>query len=251
MVENEKRIDKRFESVPVDERQYLDFSGFFDLVYKEHGKTVATFGGTAFAEKLNVLFGMTGCRMWYCLHDKDTYEGQLKVAHVHFVLRFHRKRRWSTTFKDICDAFGVPCKIQGMTDDGELVYEEDGKPKMVYNPWLTISPCISIVGAIRYLIHADDKQKTQYGFGCIITNDVAMAKMCMLCKDGALTSDVLTDLVWASHGNVRLICNLMGLDYFTKYNQAIKMLISQYRYENDGIADRCECKEPDFMKGVA
>lgn len=246
MVEGIKEVHASFEREAKGEDAAKVFSGFFDLVYKEGGDAVFTLSVYDVAEAFNKCFSAFGVRFWWALHDKDTWEGNLKVAHVHFVVQFTRKRRWSAVFKDICDCFGVPEKVQGFTKDGEAAYDEDGKPKMVFNPWLTISVCVSQIGAIRYLIHASDKDKFQYSFSNIITNDLPMAKMAMLCVHGALTSDVLSDIVWECKGNVRLICRLMGLDYFQKYNSTIRMLVNQYRYEESSAVSVDDVQEAQF-----
>lgn len=248
MVESTKRLNAAFEKEPKGcEDEYKIFSGFFDLAYKEYGDVVSTFSVFDVAECFNKFFSALGIRYWWSLHDKDTWEGQLKVAHVHFVVQYPRKRRWSAVFSDLCSCFGVPAQVQGTTSDGEFACEEDGSPKMVWNSWLTMSVCVSPIGAIRYLVHASDKDKFQYSFSNIMTNDLAMAKMAMLCVHGALTSDVLADVVWECKGNVRKICKLMGLEYFQKYNSTIRMLVSQFRYENAvGVGDASEETEIKF-----
>ena len=223
--------NEKFERKPEGDNAYKVFCGFFYLEYREFGKCVRNFSMTDVGIAFGTAFSSFAVRSWFALHDRDTFEGNLKLAHVHFVVWYPKKVRWKKVFKDICDCFHVPHLVQGLTSDGEFAVDENGKPMMENNPWLTMSVCVSPIGAIRYLIHADDKNKFQYTFNDILTNDIAMAKMAMMCPHGALTSDVLTRLVWECHGNVRVICNMMGLDYFAKYNSVIKMLVSQYRYD--------------------
>lgn len=249
MVESPKILNARYEKAPVEGNQYQNFCGFFDLLYKPAGETPCTIDLFRASECFGSLFSSTGCRIWWACHDKDTWNGQLKVAHIHFVISFKRKRYYSTAFREVCEAFGFPMRTQATKADGEFAVDDDGKPVMILNPWLTMSACVSLIGAIRYLIHADDKDKHQYTFDNIITNDIAMAKMCMFCKEGSLTSDVLIKLIWESRGNIRVLCSVMGLDYFQKYQTAIRLLVNQYRFENDGYLnkeDDAHAEEPKF-----
>lgn len=235
-------LNKRFEREPSKETGYKQFCGIFDLVYRVAGQETRTLSKKDVRNGFECLFSSMGCKIWWIVHDKDEYNGELKIAHVHFVLDFHRKRRWNVAFREICECFGLPHEVDAYDAAGEAVME-DGKQKKVLNPWLTLSACCSPIGAIRYLVHADDHDKHQYPFSDLVTNDLAMAKMAMLCESGALTSDVIANLVWECHGNVRNICCLMGLDYFSKYNAVIRMLVAQYRYENDGAVCKPDDKE--------
>lgn len=240
-------LNKRFEKEPNKDTGYKQFCGFFDLLYCPYNEAERTLSREDVRIGFDCLFSSMGCRIWYIVHDKDEYEGKLKVAHVHFVIDFHRKRRWNVAFREICECFGFPHEVDAYELDGSpIMDEESGKQVRKLNPWLTMSACCSPIGAIRYLVHADDKDKHQYPFTDIVTNDSAMAKMCMLCESGSLTSDVLASLVWECRANTRAIMCLMGLEYFQKYNAVIKMLISQYRYENDGAM--CKPDDKDVLE---
>lgn len=79
----------------------------------------------------NTLMGLKYC---YCLHDKDVNkDGQVKKAHIHVLLTFDGSVTYNT-IKDITDSLNCPI------------------PQSVK----------SLRGMIRYLIHADNKDKHHY-----------------------------------------------------------------------------------------
>ncbi len=76
-----------------------------------------------------------------CLHDKDTNtDGELKKSHYHYVFQT-----------------SSPCKLLTVSNHLRL-------------PINRIEWCKNFTGAIRYLIHADDKDKYQYDFSDIVSN---------------------------------------------------------------------------------
>lgn len=79
----------------------------------------------------NVLAGLTYC---YKLHDKDVNkDGELKKAHIHVLLMFDGPTTYNV-IKEITERLNSPMPI----------------------------PARSVRGTIRYLIHADNKDKYQY-----------------------------------------------------------------------------------------
>lgn len=78
---------------------------------------------------------LMGCTYCYCLHDKDVNKdtGKLKKAHIHVLLAFDGTTTYNAV-KDLTDRLNSPIP----------------------------QPARSLRGMIRYLIHADNKNKYHY-----------------------------------------------------------------------------------------
>lgn len=84
----------------------------------------------------------------YILHDRDFDEnGEVKKPHYHLYIKLNGKKRCSTLYNDI-----IKCLGEGATQ-----------------PFL-IQSCSNERSFQRYLVHADDLDKTQYQISEIKTN---------------------------------------------------------------------------------
>lgn len=99
---------------------------------KSHNWTFLVYPESAPKDWEDILAGCTYC---YCLHDKDINKdtGELKKAHIHVLITFEGTTTYNVV-KQLTDRLNGP------------------EPQ----------PARSLRGMIRYLIHADNKNKYQY-----------------------------------------------------------------------------------------
>lgn len=104
-----------------------------------------------------------------CLHDKDVdLNGELKKPHVHYVFQT-----------------SSPCKLLTVSNHLQL-------------PENRIEWCKNFTGAIRYLIHIDDKDKYQYDFNSIVSN-FSLSKYFSQKLDVEEQGKLLVDFIITSH----------------------------------------------------
>lgn len=105
---------------------------------KAHNWTFLVYPESAPEDWEDILAGYTYC---YCLHDKDVDKnGKLKKAHIHVLLSFDGTTTYNAV-KQLTDALTSPIP----------------------------QPARSLRGMIRYLIHADNKNKYQYDRNAIVS----------------------------------------------------------------------------------
>lgn len=136
---------------------------------------------------------------WLMLHDGD-YNEQLekKRNHYHVILTIKAPRQLKWYICTLCDFLNI-------------------KPNMI-----TISVATDLLENIRYLVHADDNDKTQYDWNSVLTNDYGA-----LVEAQNYIINVTTSLLLQFINKCETkqeLCYLLGLTNFKKYLNVINAL---------------------------
>lgn len=136
------------------------------------------------------------------LHDKDTAEdGTPKTPHYHVVIKSSVARQLKTVMKETCSALKIP---------EELV---------------SIAPVNDLQQNLRYLVHADDKNKYQYKWDSIWSNDFGTLEDAQSYVSDINTRSLIT--VLQESNNYTEVVKRIGLANFKKYLSVIKTLMPE------------------------
>lgn len=140
------------------------------------------------------------------LHDKDTAEdGSLKTPHYHVVIKSSVARQLKTVMKETCSSLKIP---------EELV---------------SIAPVNDLHQNLRYLVHADDKNKYQYKWDSIWSNDF---KTLEDAQTYVANLDTNTLIQICSEEETKLgVMRRIGLANFKKYLSVINNIYEYCREE--------------------
>lgn len=129
------------------------------------------------------------------VHDKDTKgDGTPKTAHIHIVLNSDKGASSNTWIKSVSEAFG------GIVKEA-----------------ISMEPIRSNTAALRYLIHADNLEKTQYDKTAIVTNMGTAVESAL--NQHEITLEGLLNCASASE-----YFAYVGKDNYSKYRSAWKDL---------------------------
>lgn len=136
------------------------------------------------------------------LHDQDTAEdGSPKTPHYHVVIKSSVARQLKTVMKETCSALKIP---------EELV---------------SIAPVNDLHQNLRYLVHADDKNKYQYKWDNIWSNDFGTLEDAQNYISDINTRSLIT--VLQESKNYIEVVKRIGLGNFKKYLSVIKTLMPE------------------------
>ena len=140
------------------------------------------------------------------LHDKDTAEdGTPKTPHYHVVIKSSVARQLKTVMKETCSALKIP---------EELV---------------SIAPVNDLQQNLRYLVHADDKNKYQYKWENVWSNDFRTLEDA---QTYVANLDTNTLIQICSEEETKLgVMRRIGLANFKKYLSVINNIYEYCREE--------------------
>lgn len=154
------------------------------------------------------------------LHDIDIeIDGTQKHKHIHIVINLNTKMRKNTLLNKLV-MLGFPSDI------------------------FTIERINNYTKMLRYLVHKDDKNKTQYSPMEVITNCENVFTTALNFESDELTAEKLLHLVLINKGNKYLIMRDLGLNLYIKYRNVISDILTLYF--NGYFIDKNENKQ---MKG--
>ena len=154
------------------------------------------------------------------LHDRDKEDnGTPKRKHIHIVINLNTKIRKNTLLNKLV-MLGFPSDIFG------------------------IERVTNYTKMLRYLVHKDDKDKTQYTPMEVITNCENVFTTALNFESDDITAEKLLHLVLINKGNKYLIMRDLGLNLYIKYRNVISDILGLYF--NGYFMDKNENKE---MKG--
>jgi hypothetical protein len=148
-----------------------------------------------------------GLQYWAILHDSDVDDnGILKKPHWHIVLSMPRGKRLKTLLNDIKNGLTL--------DDINQV---------------SIRDCVTLNGAVRYLIHLDDSDKYQYSSDLVLTNDLSTFNaFTHTYNNGSVDSKSLIQLLVNSN-TLLDVCNSLGFTVFNQYHGSIVALWNEIK----------------------
>lgn len=147
----------------------------------------------------------------FILHHLDVdINGVRDRKHYHCVCNFHTKIRFNTLLNKLVK-LGYPSEIFG------------------------IQPITNYTSMLRYLVHLDDPQKTQYTPMEVSTNCENVFLTALKFNSDNVNANKLLHVVLISKGNRFLIMRDLGLENYIKYRNPINDLINLYfnGYFND------------------
>ena len=154
------------------------------------------------------------------LHDRDVeLDGSQKRYHIHIVINLNTKIRKNTLLNKLV-MLGFPSDIFG------------------------IERVTNYTKMLRYLVHKDDKDKTQYTPMEVITNCENVFTTALNFESDDTTAEKLLHLVLINKGNKYLIMRDLGLNLYIKYRNVISDILGLYF--NGHFNDKNENKQ---MKG--
>lgn len=154
------------------------------------------------------------------LHDRDLeLDGTSKHKHIHIVINLNTKIRKNTLLNKLV-MLGFPSDI------------------------FTIERINNYTKMLRYLVHKDNKEKTQYSPMEVITNCENVFTTALNFESDELTAEKLLHLVLINKGNKYLIMRDLGLNLYIKYRNLLSDILQLYF--NGYFIDKNENKN---MKG--
>lgn len=154
------------------------------------------------------------------LHDRDLQsDGSQKHKHIHIVINLNTKIRKNTLLNKLV-MLGFPSNI------------------------FTIERVTNYTMMLRYLVHKDNKEKTQYTPMEVITNCENVFTTALNFESDDITAEKLLHIVLITKGNKYLIMRDLGLNLYIKYRNVISDIL--HLYFNGYFNDNNENKQ---MKG--
>jgi len=195
-------------SIP-DNRQRNDFIVIIDNL-ELNGRIIREFNTDEIVQYLKTI----NCHYYLIQHigELDSNTGVVKKSHTHIVIHMvsPRKRR-ATLINEIMQGLNVPD-----TEQNEYAFH--------------IDLCNSLFSSVRYLMHLDNPDKSQYGIESVRTNNVDFLNYCYNVDSSKLDYSSLKLICENSEYRPDLIMSVIGLDNFNRYYRCIQALTDTRYY---------------------
>lgn len=182
--------------MPTQERQVRKFACVVECEPHDE-KGGITIKEDSLEEHLKDLAVLLNTTYWAIIHDMDTDEnGVIKRPHIHLVLETRSRHTCLGIVRAIADNFAI-C-----------------------NERISVRETKNQNGAIRYLMHLDDFEKTPYPPFDVYTNNQEALNYAICSTEQELTWETLKKAIKGSKTKVQLI-EKIGLKNYTRYSRVI------------------------------